>query len=205
MHMCEGGQRRSKRKGQWNGFTKFLSDSMHARVPLAGESAEACRKRTMNDCKQRWATSLPAFKKTYADQAHDLNQGEKSRMLIEQTRQDCVSLHEPAVESEPIVPHAKEYQAIAEFVPQQAPGVMGSGDVNFGLAESTVATADENNPGFVRAWSSRWREFCNGVCSQHKAMASLSGTIRLSCLQECPALPECLNLNCPCINHLNLN
>lgn len=156
----------------------FTKETFKSKVPLAGESAESCRRRVWDECKKQWREQGPTgecLRRTYSLKAAEVNKAQRETAAEEAlTNQNTTEFGVVATSGDSIswVDHL---QAIPGL------GVLGLGDDQYGLSVDIVAQVDESTPGFVNSYSEQWRTRC---VAQIKATSVAPGTTRLSCYQD---------------------
>eukprot|EP00439_Symbiodinium_sp_Y106_P068934 s1213_g11.t2 len=186
----------------FNGYTLFWSAEMQKRVCLPGETAEQCRVRVMNECKQQWLAN-PALRETYSFQAKIKNQQARTSANRQVALAAATSQNGPhevdegdndddghmdtEVVQQPqdrtggaLVPHKKiDVEYVQPLALSGGYGCFGIGDRRFGINKKLVQDADDSSQGFVQKGSREWREYAGGVCGEKPCS---SGSIYPGCL-----------------------
>ena len=175
---------------------------MQKRVCLPGETAEQCRVRVMNECKQQWLAN-PALRETYSFQAKIKNQQARTSANRQVALAAATSQNGPhevdegdndddghmdtEVVQQPqdrtggaLVPHKKiDVEYVQPLALSGGYGCFGIGDRRFGINKKLVQDADDSSQGFVQKGSREWREYAGGVCGEKPCS---SGSIYPGCL-----------------------
>ena len=185
---CSG---KKEKRSCLNGFTVYLKAKLSSRVPLAGETNDQCRRRCLQDAKVSWSQESDARKKHFGSIAKNENTQTLSRQI-------SLNLNSPIHQIAAQAPNT----ALSEFVAAESGvlcngghlpeivcgggiGCMGCGDEKYGLSVATVKKFEAETPSFVTTMSSRWRNETNGLSGENKDLKRMTGTLRLSCLEQC--------------------
>lgn len=191
--------KKKKTRALLNGYSLHVRDSMARRVPEPGETAEECRKRTLQESLVSWKESTAAYKKGCSEHAKGINRCSRNCESICSLQNQQNVEKQAQVEQEALAAYSDQCasQCIASYRPAAGLGAMGLRDTRFGLAEATVQAVDSAHKGFVKTWSAKWRTEANSICPENLEMKqATAGRVRLSCLQECLVCTKTHTLKC---------
>ena len=159
---------------------------MSSRVPVAGDSADECRKRIMNTCKSDWNDPTPQgvlLRATWSNKAKTLNKSMKEQSNLVPSHSSG-SVYDAA---SALVSLSQKQQRLDQLVPVPEPnrpnavalGPFGFGDERFALKERMVEEVDHTTHGFVKHYSNQWKTRAGGTVAPGASFPNQ--TIRLSC------------------------
>ena len=158
--------------GKYNGFSLFWSTSMSNRVPLPGESQDACRRRVMAAATDRWCAMSPDEKAAWSYNARQRNSGH----AIVEARNACVG----PIPTWQETPNDTLIPALTAS--EDGHGPLGLGDSNWALAASHVEEAQSSHKGFVNKFSASWKNRAGGMVTAGQVFPS--HTIHISCQEK---------------------
>ena len=170
-----------------NGYVLYWTSEMKNRVPLPGESADNCRKRTMAECQRHWKEQTPeaaSLRSQFTSRAKEINRetaAAKRQAMCQSSSHPTTALTTPA-------PAPSLFDGRAKPLLSNGDSGMGFcfglGDSEFGLQKAMVRTADEPGQGFVKSMSAAWRHHAGGACKENEELRNANTTVRLSCMEE---------------------
>jgi len=182
---CSG---KKEKRSCLNGFTVYMQDKFQSSVPLAGETNEQCRRRILQDARVSWSQESQARKEHFSTIAKNSNKQNHSRQIALNhdhqiaTQTPNTALSDLVAAESGVLSNGEH---LSEIMCDGGIGCMGCGDEKYGLAAATVKTSESETPSFVTTMSSRWRNETNGISGENKDLKHKTGTIRLSCLEQC--------------------
>ena len=168
-----------------NGWNIFWAEKQAQRVLLPGETSQECRLRTLDESKNAWQLLSPEVKGEHREMAKACNANKRASQIVsnfecqlacaDQEGELALAIENSIVRGGFLLP---------ELLPGNGLGALGCGDWNFGVAEKDVKQADEFFPGFVKHFSSKWRNQCDGISGANSALVNMQDRYKLSCLDQ---------------------
>ena len=160
---------------RYNGYTLFWFEATRERSRQLGESAEDCRRRVMESCRDMWNASQQ-LREDYKAKARSLNQ-----QLVSLSEASEANVVAPCSVDEEVVQHKPKAKFLPPAKAFHGCGPLGIGDSKFPLSSALLEAKQNEESSFIQNHSMAWKRRTSGTIARGQPFTK---PMKLCCTED---------------------